>query len=137
MESDKFELTIELPVSPDRLFRAWLDSDEHTAFTGSKAAFLNEEGTPFTAWDGYIEGEILELEVGKRILQTWRTTDFPYNAEYSFLELIFNPIESGCKLTLHHWNIPKGQGAEYHKGWEAYYFIPMREYFEKFGKYID
>ena len=137
MDTDKFQLECEFPVSSDRLYRAWLDSDEHAAFTDSSASFLNEEGTPFSAWDGYIDGEIIELEQGKRILQTWRTTDFPHNAEYSFLELLFVDIQTGCKLTLHHWNIPKGQGAAYIKGWEDYYFAPMKEYFEKFGKFIE
>jgi activator of HSP90 ATPase len=137
MDTDKFQLIYEFEVSSDRLFRAWLNSDEHAAFTGGDASIVNEVSSPFTAWDGYIDGENLELEAGKRILQTWRTTDFPHNSEYSFLELLFEDTAQGCKLTLNHWNIPKGQGESYKEGWLEHYFLPMTAYFEKFGKSIE
>lgn len=137
MNKDKFQLIKEYCVSSERLFSAWLNSEEHSAFTGGEAFINNELGTSFTAWDSYIEGDILELEPGKRILHTWRTTDFSANDEYSFLELLFEDIPSGCKLTLNHWNIPQGHGESYKKGWVDHYFIPMTEYFEKFGKYIN
>jgi activator of HSP90 ATPase len=137
MNTDKFELTYEFPVSSGRLYRAWLSSDEHSAFTGGEASIENIEGSTFTAWDGYIDGKILELEPAKRILQTWRTTDFPLKAEHSFLELLFEDTESGCKLTLYQWNIPEGQGKEYEEGWVEHYFTPMTEYFENYGKHIE
>jgi len=137
MNTDKFELTHEFPVSSGRVYRAWLSSDEHSAFTGGEASIENIEGSTYTAWDEYIDGEILELEPGKRILQTWKATDFPSKAEYSFLELLFEDIEGGCKLTLYHWNIPEGLGKSYEKGWVEHYFTPMTAYFEKLGKNID
>ena len=136
MNTDKFQLIREFKVSSDRLYRAWLDSDEHAAFTGGEANIKNEVGSTFTAWDEYIDGEILELEPGKRILQTWKTTEFPSGAEYSFLELLFEDISTGCKLTLNHWNIPQAMGAEYERGWVEHYFVPMTEYFKKNGKII-
>jgi activator of HSP90 ATPase len=30
---------------------------------------------------------------------------------------------------LHHSDIPTGQGEEYRRGWEDYYFRPMQAYF--------
>jgi activator of HSP90 ATPase len=33
------------------------------------------------------------------------------------------------KLTLVHTNIPTGQEDSYKKGWEDFYFKPMREFF--------
>lgn len=32
-----FRISVNLPVSPERLFTAWLDNKEHSAFTGSPA----------------------------------------------------------------------------------------------------
>jgi activator of HSP90 ATPase len=136
MNKENFELSCTFPVSADRLYHAWLSSDEHTAFTGGEASIENLADSNFTAWDGYIDGKILELDPGKRILQTWRTTDFPFKAEYSVLELVFEEIEGGCRLNLYHENIPEGQGKDYEKGWVEHYFKPMTEYFESFGKYI-
>jgi hypothetical protein len=46
MDTDKFQLVYEFQVSSDRLFRAWLNSDEHAAFTGGDASIVNEVGSP-------------------------------------------------------------------------------------------
>ena len=137
MNTDKIHLTQEFQLTSDRLYRAWLNSDEHSAFIGAEATIENIVGSTFTAWDGYIDGEILELEPGKKIFQTWRTTDFPFNAEYSFLKLLFEDIPGGCNLTINHWNITLGQGKRYEEGWKEHYFTPMLEYFEIYGKYIE
>ena len=41
-----------LPAGPERIYRAWLDSAEHAAFTGSPAYIEPDVGGAFTAWDG-------------------------------------------------------------------------------------
>src|SRR5438309_7545008 len=74
---DSFELEMIVAAEPQRVFSAWLDAKEHAAFTGGGEAIV--EGWPggrFTAWDGYIHGILLGIEPGKRIVQTWRTSEF-------------------------------------------------------------
>ena len=128
---ESINLKVELPASPDRIYKAWLNSKEHAAFTGGgKAKIKAEIGSKHSAWDGYISGKILELEPGKRILQSWRTTEFPDNAEDSMLEIRLEPKGKGSVLHLKHWNIPKGQ-TSYKKGWHEFYFEPMLEYFKE------
>ena len=77
MTVDSLHLTTILPANPERVFLAWLDSAEHAAFTGSLAQIEPFVGGRFTAWDGYIQGATLELSPHTRILQSWRTTEFP------------------------------------------------------------
>ncbi len=128
---NSFTLSATFPTTPETLYNAWLDSETHTAMTGGETATCNPEvGGSFTAWDGYIEGENLELEPGKRIVQAWRTTAFQESDPDSKLEILFEPVPIGTKLRLNHSNIPDG-GADYEKGWEDYYFVPMREFFGK------
>jgi activator of HSP90 ATPase len=129
MPFDSFLLHATFPVSPEMLYAAWLDSDSHSAFTGSPAIISGHEGGSYSTWDGYITGKILQLETGSRILQTWRTTEFPDDAPDSHLELTLEPTPAGCRLTLHHWGIPAGQKEKYTEGWEEFYFTPMRRYF--------
>lgn len=128
---ESLKLTAEFPVSTQRLYNAWLDSKEHAAFTNSPAQIDPTLGGAFTAWDGYIFGKNLELEPGKRILQSWRTPEFPEESPDSLLEVILEPIEGGTRLTLLHTLIPQDQSEEYEQGWEEYYFKPMQEYFRK------
>ena len=128
---ESLKLTAEFPVTVQRLYNAWLDSKEHAAFTNSPAKIDPKVGGSFTAWDGYISGKNLELEPGKRIMQSWRTPEFPEGSPDSLLEVLLEPIEGGTRLTLLHTIIPQDQSEEYKQGWEEYYFKPMQEYFRK------
>ena len=115
------------------LYRAWLDSQEHSAFTGSAAQVDPQVGGGFTAWDGYIQGKTLELEPYRRILQAWRTTDFPPESADSRLEVLFEEMEGGTQIILNHSEIPAGQGEDYRQGWEDFYFETMKDYFSPGG----
>ena len=128
---EKVTVTVELPVQRDVLFHAWLDSFEHSSFTGSQAVIDPSIGGDFSAWGGYISGKTLEMDPPNRILQSWRTTEFADTDEDSKLELLFENISTGTRLTLIHTAIPDGQGDMYREGWEEYYFRPMLDYFSQ------
>jgi activator of HSP90 ATPase len=128
--SESLRLSTVLPVTPQKLYEAWLDSDAHAAFTGGGPARIDPRaGGDFTAWDGYISGKTLALDPFSRILQAWRTTYFPVDAPDSRLEILIEAEGEGSKLSLVHTEIPDGQGEDYRQGWEEYYFQPMTEYF--------
>ena len=116
-------------ISTERIYRAWLDSQEHSGFTGSPAQVDPAVGGEFTAWDGYISGSTIELDPFNRILQNWRTTEFPEDSSDSRLEILFEDVKDGAKVTLVHTDIPDGQGEDYRQGWEEFYFQPMQSYF--------
>jgi uncharacterized protein YndB with AHSA1/START domain len=129
MASD-FDVTTDIAKSPQLLYDAWLDSDGHSKMTGSPAEVSANPGGQFKAWDGYIWGENLELEPGKRIVQSWRTSEFTNNEEDSQIEVLFEDNETGgTKITLRHTNLPE-HGAQYEQGWQESYFDPMKLYFE-------
>lgn len=130
---EKIRLVAEYSVSPQSIYEAYLDSEEHSAFTGSSASVEGRVGGEMTAWDGYISGVILELEPYDRIVQSWRTTEFPEGSNDSRLEILLVAIDNGTSVTLLHSDIPDGQGEMYGEGWEDYYFKPMRAYFEGAG----
>jgi activator of HSP90 ATPase len=129
MAGESFEVSTFLPAPPWRVYEAWLDGTEHGLFTGGPATGEPAVGGAFTAWDGYIQGRNLALEPYCRIVQAWRTTEFPAGSPDSCLEVLLDAEEAGTRLTLRHSEIPEGQGEEYKQGWLDYYFEPMREYF--------
>ena len=119
-----------LRVSAEQLYHAWLDSAVHSSFTGSPAQIDPQMGGRFTAWDSYIEGVTLEMEPYRRILQSWRTSEFPPGSADSRLEILLEEAGAGqTRITLLHSEIPAGQGQSYLQGWEEFYFQPMQEYF--------
>lgn len=129
MASD-FVVTAEFSELPQVLYDAWLDSDEHTKMTGSPARVSAEAGGEFQAWDGYLWGKNLELEPGKRIVQSWRTSEFDDSEEDSQIEILFDANnQGGTKITLRHSKLPT-HGAQYEPGWQESYFEPMKQHFE-------
>ena len=128
---ESIEVAAEFKVSPKRLYEAWLDGKQHSAFTGGAQASVEARvGGEHTAWDGYIWGKIVTLEPHRRIVQTWRTSEFPEGSEDSQLEVLLEPTPGGTRLRLVHTRIPDGQGDRYRDGWDENYFRPMRSYFE-------
>ncbi len=127
METIKTSATF--PKSPRIMYNAWLSSKQHSAFTGGEAKINPKIGGKISAWDNYIKGKIIELKPYKKIVQTWRSSDFSPSDKDSILEVFFENVEKGTKITLLHSNIPDGQGKGYKKGWKDYYFTPMKKYF--------
>jgi len=116
-------------VSPEKIYDAFLDGRKHSLMTGGKATASAKVGGKFTAWDGYISGANLELEEGKRIVQTWTTTEWPEGAPPSRLEWTFCAKEGGAEVTMVHSGVPDSQAESYRTGWVDYYWSPMKEYF--------
>ena len=131
---ETIQCTTILPVEVEQLYHAWLDSAAHSGFTGSPAQIDPRVGGRFSAWDGYIEGTTLELEPYRRILQSWRTSEFPEGSTDSRLEILLEDAGAGqTRIALLHSEIPVGQGQSYLQGWEEFYFQPMQEYFANPG----
>jgi uncharacterized protein YndB with AHSA1/START domain len=120
-----------IPATPDEIYDAWIDSEKHSAMTESTATIDGTVGGSYTAGDDYIHATFTELEPGARIVQTWRSTDFPEDAGDSIVEVILTPVTNGTKVTINHSEIPEGQGKEYKKGWKEFYLDTMKAYFEK------
>ena len=131
MKKQGFTLIVVIPAKLSEVYKAWLSTKGHTAMTGSPATVEGKAGGKFSAWDGYIFGTTLELTPNERILQAWRTTEFPEDAPDSRVEILFEEAAGGTKITLAHTKMPEEQVDDYKQGWEDFYFKPMREYFGK------
>ena len=126
------ELTLKTKIeaSANDIYEAWLSSDGHTKMTGGKATVSNEIGSDYSAWDGYITGKNILLEKNKRIVQTWRSSEFEEKEVDSQIEVLLFEKNGFTELILNHTNIPEG-GDHYQAGWENHYFQPMKAFFEK------
>jgi activator of HSP90 ATPase len=125
------KLTAIFPVSAKRLYDSWLNSNSHSSFTPGKAQIEPRNGAHFSIQNGYITGTNLILQPYGRIVQNWRTTDFPEGAPDSKLEILFEKHNSGTKLTIIHTQLPNGDEKKYEKKWKDNYLKPMKKYFQK------
>jgi len=126
----EFTVSMLLPATPEEIYTAWLSSEGHSDMTGSSASVSALVGGEFDAWDGYIHGKNLELIPGRRIVQSWRTSEFSTDEPDSLIEITLEPIGNQTRLTLRHTNLPP-HGTQYEQGWVESYFDPMQEYFEE------
>jgi activator of HSP90 ATPase len=118
-------------VQPVELYDSILNGRKHSAFTGAKATSVARVGGAFTAWDGYITGKHLELEPARRIVQEWKTTQWPAGSPPSRLEWRFQPKRGGTEMTLIHSNVPASQAPSYRQGWIDYYWNPLKKFFAR------
>jgi activator of HSP90 ATPase len=127
--ADSFSVSRVLPATPQQIYEAWLDADDHSEMTGASATCDPKVGGAFTAWEGYIEGTNVALEPFSRIVQRWRTVEFSDDAPDSLLEIVLEPSNGGTIVTINHREIPQGQGDSYKVGWTDHYFVPMDAHF--------
>lgn len=131
---ESFSLKTNLSGFPEVIYNAWLNPLQHAEFIGAEARIEPfQEGT-FNIADGYITGRNLLLDPPFRIIQAWRTTDFPPESPASELELLFEKKGNNTLLILNHSNIPDGMGEELKQGWQEHYFEPMKAYFSQLGR---
>ena len=124
----EFTLKTKLKATAKVIYTSWLNSEQHTKMTGGEATISDKVGDPFTAWDGYITGKNIAIEPSKRILQSWRTSQFLENEKDSQIEILLNEVDGETELTLIHTDVPES-GDHYKKGWFVHYFEPMEAYF--------
>ncbi len=126
-----FKLSCTLSATPQAVYDAWLDSAAHGAMTGGAATVDKRVGGAYSAWDGYIAGKTLELIPGKRIVQSWRTSEFAAGDPDSTITVELEQTEVGTRLSLTHSGVPDGQTSYENGGWQDNYFAPMKAYFAR------
>jgi uncharacterized protein YndB with AHSA1/START domain len=134
---DSFQLEMIVAAEPQRVFSAWMDSREHAAFTGGGEAVVEPwAGGRFIAWDGYIHGILLGVDEGRRIVQTWRTVEFPPESRDSRVVVEFDPVRGGTRVVVRHSDLPPSHVKKYEKGWTEHYLKALARYFAKGAKPI-
>ncbi len=125
------EQTVQFDATPENVFDALLDPLKHSEFTGSRATTSRRTGARFTAWDGYISGKNVRLVKDKKIIQEWKTTEWPKGYPPSRLEFTLTAKDGGTELKMVHSKVPAEQMEDYRKGWYDSYWNPMKRYFER------
>jgi uncharacterized protein YndB with AHSA1/START domain len=133
MGKEALRVSTVLAASPQVVYRAWFDASQHSAFTKHSAKLDDFIGGKFTLRDGKITGRNMALEFGRRLVQSWRSADFPRNATDSRLEIVFESVGAGTRMTVMHSELPEGFAEPLRAFWGEAYGAPMTDYFGKFA----
>jgi activator of HSP90 ATPase len=115
---------------PHEVYEALMDSRKHARFTGAKARISRKVDGKFTAYDGYIEGVNLNLVPDKKIVQSWRGSDWP-EGHYSRATFSLKKVKNGTHLTFTQSGVPDQYYNDIKQGWHDYYWRPMKEMLAK------
>ena len=129
--SSTITLAVDLPASPGRLYRMYLDPKQHAALTGSPVKIPARAGAPFEAFGGALSGTILQVVPNRLIVQAWRSTHFGKRDVDSTLVLTFRPHGKGARIELTHVNVAERDFGGVSEGWSKYYFVPWRAYLDR------
>lgn len=130
MESKKIEQEVFFKASPVEVYELYMDEKKHAEFSAAPAKISQEVGGEFSVYGDYATGKNIELVPNKKIVQSWRADDWP-DGHYSQLEIEFTAENGGTKLKFQQTGIPAELVEDIKKGWQDFYWQPMKEYLEK------
>jgi uncharacterized protein YndB with AHSA1/START domain len=125
----KVHQEVTFAVSPERVYRALVNSAEHAKFTDAPAEIGTNEGDAWTAYGGKISGRHIELVENQRIVQTWRAGNWPPGA-HSLVRFELEPSAGGTKVVLDHDALADDQAPHIESGWSRMYWDPLRKHLE-------
>ncbi|HLC99625.1 MAG TPA: SRPBCC family protein [Patescibacteria group bacterium] len=126
MKTKSIKQAVLLKAEPHDVYEALMDSEKHSELTGSGAQISRKVGGKFTAWGGYIDGVNLELVRDQKIVQSWRSSDWP-EKHYSHVTFFLEKAKNGTKLTFTQTGVPDLFYDSIKQGWTDYYWKPMKE----------
>jgi activator of HSP90 ATPase len=78
---------------------------------------------------GYISGRNLELIPNKKLVQTWRSKDWPEEIE-STVSFALAEDQGTTTLSFEHKGFPEDMAEHLEKGWHEKYWNPIRKFVE-------
>lgn len=120
--------SVTLPATAKDLYAMYLNPKTHRAITGGKVVISARRGSRFSAFDGMLQGRMLQTVPGRLIVQAWRSVNFKQGDLDSTLILRFTSKGKRARIDLVHVNVPRQDYRGVTQGWKKYYWRPWRKY---------
>jgi uncharacterized protein YndB with AHSA1/START domain len=122
--------SVTIKATPTRVFEALIDERRHTKFTGAPAVISRRVGGAFTCFGGYLSGINLDVVPGRRIVQAWRSKNWP-EGYYSVVTFALAKAAGGrTRLTFTQLGVPAGDFKGKSEGWRERYWKPLKAHLE-------
>lgn len=115
--------------SPLKVYEVLMDERKHAQLTGAPATISRKVGGNFSIYGAYATGKNIELITGKKIVQTWRSSDWPEN-EISVVTFNLQETKKGTRLSFIQTGVPEDQYESIKQGWIDFYWEPMKQLLE-------
>ena len=130
MKTKTIRQTVTFKATPHEIYETLMYAKKHSQLTGSNARITKKVGDKFSIYEGEIEGVNLELVPDRKIVQSWRYSDWP-EGHYSKATFLLEESKGATKLIFTQTEVPEGLYQDVAQGWRDYYWQPMKEMLEK------
>jgi len=130
MKTKTINQTVTFKASAHEVYETLMDAKKHAELVGDEAKISKKVGAKFRIYGGEIEGVNLELVPDKKIVQSWRYSDWP-KGHYSKATFLLEESKGSTKLTFTQAEVPEALYEDVSQGWKDYYWQPMKELLEK------
>jgi activator of HSP90 ATPase len=122
-----------IDATPEQVYAVLTDAERFAAATRAPARIGDQAGDSFTLFGGRVEGRLIELVPGERVVQAWRfgaehPDAWPPGA-YSVVRFRLEPEGEATRLVIDHAAIPHEWEEHIESGYPAFYRDPLIEFF--------
>jgi activator of HSP90 ATPase len=114
-------------ATPHEIYETIMDSKKHSRLSGSRTTVGRRVGGPFRVGRD-LEGKNLALVKDKKIVQSWRSNDWP-KGHYSRATFSLARTTGGTRITFRQSGVPDKHYRSITSGWREYYWEPLKETF--------
>ena len=116
-------------VTPEALFEIYMQPEKHAKAIGAPVRLVPRVGGELEAFGpDKVRGTILEIEPGRRIVQSWRAQPWTESDPDSTLTLTFVETHEGARIELVQTGVPDDAAGIIDAGWHEMYWKPWRAY---------
>ncbi|KAJ9060219.1 Co-chaperone [Entomophthora muscae] len=120
--------TIEFVASGMDVFQALTDPTLVSIWTRSPATISKDIDSNFSLFGGNIQGTVKELVPGKKIVQKWRTNNWPAG-HYSTVTILLEEQTGSVNLILEQDGVPVGELDITRRNWAQFYWNSIKSTF--------
>src|SRR3990172_12988599 len=121
-----YAVVIRVPI--DKVWEALVDGKVIEQWGAGPAKMEARAGVDFSFWGGDIYGTNLSVKPMKELVQAWLTKGWK---EPSRVVFRLEALKKGTRVRLSHSRLPEDEYEEIKKGWNHYFFEPMKVFLEE------
>ena len=125
------QLHIDLDAEPIYVYSLWIDPPQQGLITEAFAKINPTRNGSYELWGGVVRGKFIHLDAPRKIIQTWRTSEFTPQQPSTKLTLNFKPHRQGTRLLITHENIPPEFLSQFQFAWKEFYFPRLKKHFQQ------
>lgn len=126
--STGFTSTEKFRCSPRELFECLVDPARVRAYAGGDAIVSREKGGKFKLFGGSVEGENVQVEAPRKLVQKWRFSSWP-SGHYSTVTITLEEKDSRTILKLQQEGIPSDDKERTEQGWDYNFWTRIKGIF--------